>query len=158
MHVLQGEPNFDRWKAELEAPYKPPQTASSAKPTPRAHANTMSDYPELTEKFEALGAILRVRPGLALLVCCVNREEWSTACNIFICTVGQGITQCTVQLLQVLALQRYETEEKRVNLQLYLYDEVSYIVAVILHVCRLQTSSFQSCFAFLHLAFMPDDI
>lgn len=58
--ALQGEPKFERWKAELEAPYKSPQLNPSAKQPPRTHAGMVVDHPELTEKFESLGATLRV--------------------------------------------------------------------------------------------------
>ncbi|DBA83927.1 TPA: hypothetical protein ACH3X1_006427 [Trebouxia sp. C0004] len=55
----QGEPKFDRWKAELEAPYKTLQTTGAAKQLPRTHAGVVMEHTELVDNFENLGAVLR---------------------------------------------------------------------------------------------------
>ncbi|KAL0028774.1 hypothetical protein WJX79_006642 [Trebouxia sp. C0005] len=56
----QGEPKYERWKAELEAPYKMSQTTATAKQLPRTHAGVVMEHTELVDNFENLGAVLRV--------------------------------------------------------------------------------------------------
>ena len=66
----QGEPKFERWKAELEASYKMPQTKAAAKQLPRTPAGVVMEHTELVDNFENLGAVLRVmhEPCLQLLL------------------------------------------------------------------------------------------
>lgn len=59
-HTSQGEPKFERWKAELEAPYKTSQTKAAAKQLPRTPAGVVMEHTELVDNFENLGAVLRV--------------------------------------------------------------------------------------------------
>jgi len=68
--MSQGEPKFERWKAELEASYKTPQTKAAAKQLPRTPASVVMEHTELVDNFENLGAVLRVmhEPCLRLLL------------------------------------------------------------------------------------------
>lgn len=94
-HILQGEPKFERWKAELEAPYKTSQTKAAAKQLPRAHAGVVMDHTELVSNFENLGAVLRVthepclRPFLfacsfaSIFVGKSVHQSWSGCCGAY---------------------------------------------------------------------------
>ena len=59
-NTSQGEPKFERWKAELEDPYKVSQTKAAAKQLPKTHAGVVMEHTELVDNFENLGAVLRV--------------------------------------------------------------------------------------------------
>ncbi len=58
--LLQGEPKFERWKRELEAPYKTPQTKATAKQLPKTRAGVVIEHGDLADRFESLGEVLRV--------------------------------------------------------------------------------------------------
>lgn len=59
--VLQGEPKFARWDAALKAEYAELQGQSSGRLAPKSHLDVVTDKSGLLERFESLGAILRVR-------------------------------------------------------------------------------------------------
>lgn len=59
--VLQGEPKFARWDAALKAEYAELQGQSSGRPAPKSHLDVVTDKSGLFERFESLGALLRVR-------------------------------------------------------------------------------------------------
>ena len=60
-HFLQGEPRFARWDAILKAECAELQGRFSGGPAPMSHLHIMTDNPGLFERFESLGATLRVR-------------------------------------------------------------------------------------------------
>ena len=57
LHV-QGEPEFDRWDAILKAEYAEMESGRSGA---KAHLDLMTDKSGLAERFESLGAMLRVK-------------------------------------------------------------------------------------------------
>ena len=55
---MQGEPDLKRWDAALKAEYAELQSGRSGA---KAHLGPLTDESGLAEKFESLGATLRVR-------------------------------------------------------------------------------------------------
>lgn len=56
---MQGEPKFGRWDAALKSEYAALQDPSG-KPPPRSRQDVVTDHSGVLEKFEGLGAVLRV--------------------------------------------------------------------------------------------------